>query len=103
MIYLSIIIFKFVMAEKFDNLFISVCKEAGGIEGLLNIFFDFMRRKTDFFHEKDPEDNYGFPPGVNSKMLMAAFNKQQEFHYQKYPKKDLDEYRKKLEKFHQAK
>lgn len=35
---------------RFDELFITVCKETGGIEGLLKAFFDFMARKTDFFY-----------------------------------------------------
>ena len=64
------------MAGRFDEIFLTVCKEVGGIEGLLKAFFDFMMRKTDFFYECDPGDTMGFPPGVNTKivrtMLKAA-------------------------------
>lgn len=57
------------MAGRFDELFITVCKEVGGIEGLLKAFFDFMLRKTDFFYECDPGDSMGFPPGVNTRIV----------------------------------
>jgi hypothetical protein len=35
---------------KFDDLFVSVCKETGGLEGLLDTLFGFMLRRTDFFY-----------------------------------------------------
>lgn len=54
---------------RFDDLYITVCKETGGIEGLLKSFFDFMARKTDFFYEADPGDTMGFPPGVNTQIV----------------------------------
>lgn len=66
------------MAGRFDEFFLTVCKEAGGIEGLLDAFFDFMRRRTDFFYEMEPGDTMGFPPTVNTRMLLNSFKKQQE-------------------------
>lgn len=48
------------MDRKFDEYFLVVCKEVGGIEPLLDTFFDFLRRRTDFFYEMDPGDKMGF-------------------------------------------
>lgn len=55
--------------NRFDELYLTICKEVGGIEGLLQSFFDFMSRKTDFFYECDPGDKMGFPPGYNKKLV----------------------------------
>lgn len=50
--------------ERFDNLYMTIAQEAGGISGLLNSFFSFLIRRTDFFYEADPGDKMGFPPGM---------------------------------------
>lgn len=63
------------MAGRFDEMYMTICKEVGGIEGLFNSFFDFMFRKTDFFYECDPGDSRGFPPGVNTRIVTSAFYK----------------------------
>ena len=55
--------------NRFDEMYLTICKEVGGIEGLLKSFFDFMIRKTDFFYESDPGDKMGFPPGYNKKLV----------------------------------
>ena len=36
----------------------------GGIDGLLETFFSFLLRRTDFYYEADPNDKMGFPPGI---------------------------------------
>jgi len=36
-------------AEKFDNVLLSVAQQAGSIENILDSFFGFLQRKTDFF------------------------------------------------------
>jgi hypothetical protein len=36
--------------HRFDELFLTVCREVGRIEGLLKCFFDLMFRKADFFY-----------------------------------------------------
>ena len=42
--------------RRFDGMFISVAQQAGGIDNLLDTFFGFLRRKTDFFAgAADPE------------------------------------------------
>jgi hypothetical protein len=57
---------------RFDDFYFTICKETGGIEGLLHSLFSFFLRRTDFFYEckyyyfnykGDPGDKMGFPPG----------------------------------------
>lgn len=51
--------------NRFDEFYLTICKEVGGIENLLKSFFDFLFRKTDFFYECNPGDKMGFPPGYS--------------------------------------
>ena len=60
--------------NRFDEFYLTICKEVGGIEGLLKSFFDFMFRKTDFFYECDPGDKMGFPPGYSRKLVSIQIN-----------------------------
>ena len=83
--------------ERFDHLYMNIAKEAGGIEGLLNSFFSFLYRRTDFFYEADPTDKMGFPPGVNQQLLLSIFKQYQDEYYKKVPKKSPEEYKQKLE------
>lgn len=55
--------------ERFDEFYFTICKETGGIEGLLHSLFSFLSRRTDFYHESDPGDKMGFPPGVSARIL----------------------------------
>lgn len=43
----------------------------------------------------------GFPPGVNIKLFYDVFQRYQGEYYKKVPKKDPNEYNKKLEKYMQ--
>ncbi len=54
---------------RFDDFFITIVRETGGIEGLLHSLFQFLYRKTDFYYECDPGDKMGFPPGVSLKIV----------------------------------
>ena len=36
---------------RFDDFYFTICKETGGIEGLLHSLFSFFYRRTDFFYE----------------------------------------------------
>ena len=39
--------------ERFDGMFMQVAQQAGGIENILDVFFGFLNRKTDFFTGAD--------------------------------------------------
>ena len=56
---------------QFDELFLQVAGQAGGIQPLLDSFFGFLSRKTDFYVQYDPSvrAKMGFPPGVAEKMV----------------------------------
>ena len=63
-------------------MYYTICKESGGIEGMLSSIFSFFLRKTDFFYEceikiflnyfilGDPGDKMGFPPEHAKKMVI---------------------------------
>lgn len=54
---------------RFDDFFMTIAKETGGLEGLLGSLFSFLYRRTDFYYENEPGDKMGFPPGVNEKIV----------------------------------
>ena len=55
--------------ERFDEFFITMVQETGGVEGLLNLMMSFLYRRTDFYYEADPGDKMGFPPEYAQKMV----------------------------------
>ena len=74
--------------ERFDQFYVTIAQETGGINGLFDSMFSFLQRRTDFFYESNPGDKMGFPPGMNVKIMYDLFKKYQEDHYKKHPKKD---------------
>ncbi|EGR27818.1 nuclear movement protein related, putative [Ichthyophthirius multifiliis] len=85
--------------SRFDDYYFTICKETGGIEGVLHSMFNFLYRRTDFFYEADPGDKMGFLPGVSQQLLNKIFMQYQNEHYKRFPKKDLQESAKKLEEY----
>lgn len=77
--------------ERFDDLFTHIAGQSGGIKPLLDSFFGFLHRKTDFYVQfdlstdepdsKKKQFSMGFPKGVAEKMLVQSFRK--------YPMKDF--------------
>lgn len=63
--------------ETFDELFMQVAGRAGSLELVLDSFFGFLNRKTDFYVEFDRGVNatMGFPVGIAEKMLLKSFKK----------------------------
>lgn len=70
----------------FDEIFTQVAGRLGGIQPLLDNFFGFLCRKTDFYVQFDPKKtkqaHMGFPPGVAESMVLNSFKK--------YPFRELD-------------
>jgi len=65
--------------QAFDDMLTHIASKAGGIKPLLDTFFSFLERKTDFYVQFDQpaagKANYkmGFPKGVAEKMVLQAF------------------------------
>lgn len=63
----------------FDDFFTEIAGRSGGLEPLLNHFFGFLHRRTDFYVEYDKnvvsKASMGFPVGIAEKMLLSAFRK----------------------------
>ncbi|KAL3661412.1 hypothetical protein V7S43_013615 [Phytophthora oleae] len=69
---------------RFDALLTQLAQQHGGVESILDSFFDFLHRKTDFYVvSSDPgKHKMGFLPGQAQQKVLKAF--------QKYPLKSLD-------------
>ncbi|KAL4087144.1 hypothetical protein PRIC1_013044 [Phytophthora ramorum] len=69
---------------RFDALLTELAQQHGGVESLLDSFFDFLHRKTDFYVvSSDPaRHKMGFQPGQAQQKVLKAFHK--------YPMKSLD-------------
>uniref|UniRef100_T2MA20 NudC domain-containing protein 3 n=1 Tax=Hydra vulgaris TaxID=6087 RepID=T2MA20_HYDVU len=58
--------------SKFDDVFLGILQHCGKIEPFLESIFNFLSRKTDFFHlMHSKDDKLGFPPGVAEKVLLT--------------------------------
>lgn len=68
-----------------DDAFARVAQQAGGIQPLLDSFFGFLHRSTDFYVVYDPNSkdkaDMGFPPEKAMQMLVDSFSR---FPYKEY-------------------
>ena len=65
--------------EKYDEILLTVAGQCGGIEPLLDVFFSFLYRKTDFFVVMQKgETKMGFPEGVAEKLVLRSFRQFQQ-------------------------
>lgn len=56
--------------QKYDEVLMGLAQAHGNIESLLNTFFGFLHRNTDFYIEmKPPQQQMGFPPGTAEAMV----------------------------------
>eukprot|EP01041_Mallomonas_annulata_P011517 gene11517-24084_t len=66
-------------SEQYDAILTQLAGRLGGLDPLLDTFFGFLHRKTDFYVEYDPNIDrnakMGFPVGVAEKMLLKSFHK----------------------------
>lgn len=73
----------------FDDMFAMIASKTNGIEHLLDLFFNFLKRKTDFYIDYDNTNikdticsnemsikyKMGFPKGIAEKLLLKSFRK----------------------------
>ncbi|KAF0685668.1 Aste57867_22504 [Aphanomyces stellatus] len=60
---------------KYDAVFMGVAQQEGSITGVLNAFFDFLHRNTDFYvTSENPQRKMGFAPGQAQALLVRSFN-----------------------------
>jgi len=64
--------------DEIDSIFAHIASKQKGLEPLLNAFFGFLKRKTDFYMtypEGSAHSPAGFPPGVAEAMVHKAMMK----------------------------
>lgn len=64
--------------QKYDEVFMQIAGQIGSIQGLLDYFFGFMHRKTDFYvqyADTIKEASMGFPIGAAERILTKCFRK----------------------------
>ena len=64
--------------QKYDEVFMQIAGQIGSIQGLLDNFFGFMHRKTDFYvqyQDTVQKASMGFPIGVAEKMIAKSFRR----------------------------
>ena len=57
------------LLPKFDQMFMTMTQEAGGLNPFLDGLFSFLQRRTDFYYEAEPGDQMGFPPGYSEQIV----------------------------------
>jgi hypothetical protein len=76
--------------ERWDGILLQMCRGHDSMEGILNTFFSFLRRKTDFYHVLQGDERVGFPPGVADKLVTQAFARYKEQHAAAPSRADLE-------------
>jgi len=77
------------LEQQLDEVLIQMTSQIGnGLDGLLDQFFGFLQRRTDFYYEQEPGDKMGFPPGVAEGKWFNYFKKYQIMHFKKFPQKE---------------
>ena len=57
------------MIAQFDQMFMQMVQQAGGLNPFMDATFNFMQRRTDFYYEAEPGDKMGFPPGYAEQLV----------------------------------
>ncbi|CAN8002678.1 unnamed protein product [Ixodes hexagonus] len=60
----------------YDSTLLGILSNEGQIYPFLDAIFDFLYRRTDFYHiKKSPSEKLGFPPGIARRLVRIAFQK----------------------------
>jgi hypothetical protein len=73
------------MARNFDDLLIMIAQETGSIETVIDSFFGFLRRRTDFFVLANPGDRVGLPPGVAEHLIFQCYKRYRDEYDAQHP------------------
>ncbi|CAK9301863.1 unnamed protein product [Gordionus sp. m RMFG-2023] len=77
---------------KFDGLLLHIAEtEENGIDGLLNVFFSFLYRKTDFFSPSITSIKSGEKINKPKQLILSAFKKWEDIAIEEYKKTQLSE------------
>ena len=60
------------LLAKFDQMFMTMTQEAGGLNPFMDTMFSFLQRRTDFYYEAEPGDRMGFPPGYSEQLVSLS-------------------------------
>ncbi|XP_041978397.1 nudC domain-containing protein 3 [Aricia agestis] len=67
---------QFAEPGKYDEALTSILVNEKSIVGFLSSVFNFLARRTDFYHvPKGPYENMGFPPGVAEELVLKVLRK----------------------------
>ena len=61
------------LLAKFDQMFLTMTQESGGLNPFLDCMFSFLQRRTDFYYEAEPGDRMGFPPGYSEQLVSQRY------------------------------
>eukprot|EP00918_Siedleckia_nematoides_P095350 GHVU01209348.1.p2 GENE.GHVU01209348.1~~GHVU01209348.1.p2 ORF type:complete len:170 (-),score=28.08 GHVU01209348.1:3066-3575(-) len=68
-----------------DDILLRVAEKSEKIEDILDAFFGFLQRKTDFFHVmKNQDEKMGFPSGAAEKMVQDTFMRHRSLYEQRW-------------------
>lgn len=75
----------------YDGALLGILSNEGQIYPFLDAIFDFLYRRTDFYHVvSSPADKTGFPPGVAKRLVRVAFDKYNNLAKEKREKEKKD-------------
>lgn len=73
------------MANRFDDHFTMMARDLGGCEAILETFFGFLRRRTEFYKYAVPGSTGGLPPGLHEQLIFSHYMKFREEYNQANP------------------
>lgn len=73
------------MSGKYDDMFFMIAQDLGSIQSIMNEFFAFLKRRTDFFVLSNPGDKVGFLPGQSESIIWNIYKHHREEFNREHP------------------
>mmetsp|Transcript_12455 Transcript_12455/g.12515 ORF Transcript_12455/g.12515 Transcript_12455/m.12515 type:complete len:134 (+) Transcript_12455:13-414(+) len=73
------------MSGKYDDMLFMIAQDMGSIQAILNEFFGFLKRRTDFFVLANPGDPVGFLPGHAEQLIWNIYKHHREEYNKEHP------------------